>query len=244
MIRCQWGTSLWIVFELTILVFLVFVLTCPSSLLPQIHDIFHIFPQTQEDVIEFIFASECKTGFRHLYKISTVLKESKYKRSSGELPAPGNLWFCFLGLNKWKKLDPCAEGLKIHYRESSAYNPLFTDCSRFRWHWKKYVRSRGDPLDSCNNLQPKILAWLWLLIEDCLQQDYTGCEVEACLFSEDGAIPLEALFWLTYAKSFIGIRRDLRGVPIFCVPLLCAEKMLLGWGEEGRLWTLLTFISL
>ncbi|KAL7980195.1 hypothetical protein Chor_001463 [Crotalus horridus] len=56
----------------------------------RIHDIFHIFPQIHEDVIEFIFASECKTGFRHLYKISTLLKESKYKRSSGGLPAPSD----------------------------------------------------------------------------------------------------------------------------------------------------------
>ncbi|XP_070809902.1 dipeptidyl peptidase 8 isoform X2 [Pituophis catenifer annectens] len=55
-----------------------------------IHDIFHVFPQTHEDVIEFIFASECKTGFRHLYKISTVLKESKYRRSSGGLPSPSD----------------------------------------------------------------------------------------------------------------------------------------------------------
>uniref|UniRef100_A0A8C6XH31 dipeptidyl-peptidase IV n=1 Tax=Naja naja TaxID=35670 RepID=A0A8C6XH31_NAJNA len=55
-----------------------------------IHDIFHVFPQTQEDVVEFIFASECKTGFRHLYRISTVLKESKYRRSSGGLPAPSD----------------------------------------------------------------------------------------------------------------------------------------------------------
>uniref|UniRef100_A0A8B9TMI0 dipeptidyl-peptidase IV n=1 Tax=Anas platyrhynchos TaxID=8839 RepID=A0A8B9TMI0_ANAPL len=48
-----------------------------------IHDIFYVFPQTHEDEIEFIFASECKTGFRHLYKVTSVLKESKYKRSSG-----------------------------------------------------------------------------------------------------------------------------------------------------------------
>ncbi|XP_070618400.1 dipeptidyl peptidase 8 isoform X2 [Erythrolamprus reginae] len=55
-----------------------------------IHDIFHVFPQTQEDVIEFIFASECKTGFRHLYKISTVLKESRHRQSSGGLPIPSD----------------------------------------------------------------------------------------------------------------------------------------------------------
>uniref|UniRef100_A0A8D2LUP7 dipeptidyl-peptidase IV n=1 Tax=Varanus komodoensis TaxID=61221 RepID=A0A8D2LUP7_VARKO len=55
-----------------------------------IHDIFHVFPQTCEDTIEFIFASECKTGFRHLYRISALLKESRYKRSSGALPAPSD----------------------------------------------------------------------------------------------------------------------------------------------------------
>uniref|UniRef100_A0A8B9TLG2 dipeptidyl-peptidase IV n=1 Tax=Anas platyrhynchos TaxID=8839 RepID=A0A8B9TLG2_ANAPL len=55
-----------------------------------IHDIFYVFPQTHEDEIEFIFASECKTGFRHLYKVTSVLKESKYKRSSGGLPAPSD----------------------------------------------------------------------------------------------------------------------------------------------------------
>lgn len=58
----------------------------------QIHDIFHVFPQTREDEIEFIFASECKTGFRHLYKITSILKESKYKRSSGGLPAPSKFF--------------------------------------------------------------------------------------------------------------------------------------------------------
>uniref|UniRef100_A0A663ER51 dipeptidyl-peptidase IV n=1 Tax=Aquila chrysaetos chrysaetos TaxID=223781 RepID=A0A663ER51_AQUCH len=55
-----------------------------------IHDIFYVFPQTHEDEIEFIFASECKTGFRHLYKVVSVLKESKYKRSCGGLPAPSD----------------------------------------------------------------------------------------------------------------------------------------------------------
>ncbi|KAH0620092.1 hypothetical protein JD844_014680 [Phrynosoma platyrhinos] len=55
-----------------------------------IHDIFHVFPQTCEDVIEFIFASECRTGFRHLYRITTVLKESRYKRSYGGLPTPSD----------------------------------------------------------------------------------------------------------------------------------------------------------
>uniref|UniRef100_A0A8C0HJE7 dipeptidyl-peptidase IV n=1 Tax=Chelonoidis abingdonii TaxID=106734 RepID=A0A8C0HJE7_CHEAB len=55
-----------------------------------IHDIFHVFPQTRQDKIEFIFASECQTGFRHLYKITSVLKESRYKRSCGGLPAPSD----------------------------------------------------------------------------------------------------------------------------------------------------------
>ncbi|XP_058855005.1 dipeptidyl peptidase 8-like isoform X1 [Acipenser ruthenus] len=53
-----------------------------------VHDILHIFPQTDEHEIKFIFASECKTGFRHLYKITTHLQERKYKRSSGGMPSP------------------------------------------------------------------------------------------------------------------------------------------------------------
>ncbi|TFJ95731.1 ADP-ribosylation factor-like protein 16 [Platysternon megacephalum] len=56
----------------------------------KIHDIFHVFPQTRQDEIEFIFASECQTGFRHLYKITSILKESRYKRSCGGLPAPSD----------------------------------------------------------------------------------------------------------------------------------------------------------
>ncbi|XP_038273755.2 dipeptidyl peptidase 8 [Dermochelys coriacea] len=55
-----------------------------------IHDIFHVFSQTRQDEIEFIFASECQTGFRHLYKIISVLKESRYKRSCGGLPTPSD----------------------------------------------------------------------------------------------------------------------------------------------------------
>ncbi|KAJ7311160.1 hypothetical protein JRQ81_006765 [Phrynocephalus forsythii] len=49
-----------------------------------VHDIFHVFPQTRENAIEFIFASECKTGFRHLYRITTILKQSRYKRSDAQ----------------------------------------------------------------------------------------------------------------------------------------------------------------
>lgn len=50
-----------------------------------IHDIFHVFPQINEDKIEFMFASKCKTGFCHVYKITSILMESKYKCSSGGL---------------------------------------------------------------------------------------------------------------------------------------------------------------
>nr|XP_060611592.1 dipeptidyl peptidase 8 [Anolis sagrei ordinatus] len=55
-----------------------------------IHDIFHIFPQTHEDLIEFLIASECRTGFRHLFRITAILKESRYKRSLGGLPSPSD----------------------------------------------------------------------------------------------------------------------------------------------------------
>ncbi|XP_043933383.1 dipeptidyl peptidase 8 [Protopterus annectens] len=52
-----------------------------------IHDILHFFPQTNEHVIQFIFATECKTGFRHLYKITSSLQASKYNWSIGGLPS-------------------------------------------------------------------------------------------------------------------------------------------------------------
>ena len=51
---------------------------------------FHGFPQTHKDEIEFILDSECKTDFHHLHKITSILKESKYKWTSGGLPAPSD----------------------------------------------------------------------------------------------------------------------------------------------------------
>ncbi|XP_041081596.1 dipeptidyl peptidase 8-like [Polyodon spathula] len=56
-----------------------------------VHDVLHIFPQMDKHEIKFIFASECKTGFRHLYKITTHLQESTYKRSSEGMPSPKSL---------------------------------------------------------------------------------------------------------------------------------------------------------
>ncbi|KAG8440767.1 hypothetical protein GDO86_006488 [Hymenochirus boettgeri] len=50
-----------------------------------IHDILHFFPQTREDEIQFLFASECKTGFRHLYRITSILRPSGTSRGSLDL---------------------------------------------------------------------------------------------------------------------------------------------------------------
>lgn len=38
----------------------------------QVHDILHFFPQTSENEIEFLYASE-KSGYRHLYVIKSQL---------------------------------------------------------------------------------------------------------------------------------------------------------------------------
>eukprot|EP00061_Rhincodon_typus_P019042 g48480.t1 len=62
----------------------------PDSVTPLIiyEETTDIWINVKDDEIQFIFASECKTGFRHLYKITTILEECKYKRSSGGYPSP------------------------------------------------------------------------------------------------------------------------------------------------------------
>ncbi|CAH2274447.1 dipeptidyl peptidase 8 isoform X1 [Pelobates cultripes] len=49
-----------------------------------IHDILHFFPQTRDDEIQFLFASECKTGFRHLYRIISILKAGGTSRGGAD----------------------------------------------------------------------------------------------------------------------------------------------------------------
>lgn len=43
-------------------------------LILQVHDIFYPFIQTTEDEFTFIWVNESKTGFSHLYKITSVLQ--------------------------------------------------------------------------------------------------------------------------------------------------------------------------
>lgn len=50
-----------------------------------IHDVLHFFPQTREDEIQFLFASECKTGFRHLYRITSILRAAGSGRAGADL---------------------------------------------------------------------------------------------------------------------------------------------------------------
>ncbi|KAE8618444.1 hypothetical protein XENTR_v10009385 [Xenopus tropicalis] len=50
-----------------------------------IHDILHFFPQTRDDEIQFLFASECKTGFRHLYRITSMLRTGGNSKGSADL---------------------------------------------------------------------------------------------------------------------------------------------------------------
>ncbi|XP_078468803.1 dipeptidyl peptidase 9 isoform X1 [Lampetra planeri] len=53
-----------------------------------VHDIFHPFAQTREDELTFLWASECRTGFRHLYRVTATLAPSSYRRSAHHSPAP------------------------------------------------------------------------------------------------------------------------------------------------------------
>lgn len=47
-------------------------------LFPQVHDIFYPFIQTTEDEFTFIWVNESKTGFSHLYKITSLLQPGCY----------------------------------------------------------------------------------------------------------------------------------------------------------------------
>lgn len=56
----------------------------------QVHDIFHPFIQTSDDEITFIAVNESKTGFCHLYKITSVLQPGSYSWAKGYTHSEGN----------------------------------------------------------------------------------------------------------------------------------------------------------
>lgn len=49
------------------------------SFVLQVHDIFYPFIQTTEDEFTFIWVNESKTGFSHLYKITSQLQPGCYR---------------------------------------------------------------------------------------------------------------------------------------------------------------------
>lgn len=63
----------------------------------QVHDIFHPFIQTSDDEITFITVNESKTGFCHLYKITTVLQQGRYNWAKGYTHSEGNVCKSLLG---------------------------------------------------------------------------------------------------------------------------------------------------
>lgn len=56
----------------------------------QVHDIFYPFIQTSDDEITFITVNESKTGFCHLYKITSVLQRGNYDWAKGYNHSNGN----------------------------------------------------------------------------------------------------------------------------------------------------------
>lgn len=61
------------------------------ALVFQVHDIFHPFIQTSDDEITFITVNESKTGFCHLYKITSVLQRGSYNWAKGYTPSKGTV---------------------------------------------------------------------------------------------------------------------------------------------------------
>lgn len=56
----------------------------------QVHDIFHPFIQTSDGEITFITVNESKTGFCHLYKITSVLQRGSHHWAKGYTYSEGN----------------------------------------------------------------------------------------------------------------------------------------------------------
>lgn len=61
-----------------------------GSLCLQVHDIFYTFIQTSDEEITFITVNESKTGFCHLYKITSLLKQGGYHWAKGYTHSEGN----------------------------------------------------------------------------------------------------------------------------------------------------------
>lgn len=55
----------------------------------QVHDIFYPFLQTSDDEITFITVNESKTGFCHLYKITSVLQRGSFNWMNGYTHSEG-----------------------------------------------------------------------------------------------------------------------------------------------------------
>uniref|UniRef100_G3NZY4 dipeptidyl-peptidase IV n=1 Tax=Gasterosteus aculeatus aculeatus TaxID=481459 RepID=G3NZY4_GASAC len=65
--------------------FIIYQETCDIWI--NVHDIFHPFIQTSDDEISFIAVNESKTGFCHLYKITTELQQGSYNWATGYTPS-------------------------------------------------------------------------------------------------------------------------------------------------------------
>ncbi|KAM3619668.1 uncharacterized protein V6R79_011590 [Siganus canaliculatus] len=61
-----------------------------SDIWINVHDIFHPLDQTHDDEITFITVNESKTGFCHLYKITSVLKPGSYSWAAGYTHSEGD----------------------------------------------------------------------------------------------------------------------------------------------------------
>uniref|UniRef100_A0A4W6D8V7 dipeptidyl-peptidase IV n=2 Tax=Lates calcarifer TaxID=8187 RepID=A0A4W6D8V7_LATCA len=59
-----------------------------SDIWINVHDIFHPFIQTSDDEITFITVNESKTGFCHLYKITSVLQRGSYHWAKDDFKCP------------------------------------------------------------------------------------------------------------------------------------------------------------
>uniref|UniRef100_A0A6I8NF23 dipeptidyl-peptidase IV n=1 Tax=Ornithorhynchus anatinus TaxID=9258 RepID=A0A6I8NF23_ORNAN len=175
-----------------------------------IHDIFHIFPQSHPDEVEFIFASECKTGFRHLYKVTTTLKESRYKRSSGGLPAPSDFKCPIkeevaITSGEWEVLGRHGSNIRVDEAKKLVYFEGTKD-SPLEHHL--YVVSYENP-GQVTRLTERGFSHACCISQDCdlFISKYSNQKNPHCVSlyklsgSEDDPVPRTKEFWATILDS-------------------------------------------
>uniref|UniRef100_A0A7N8WUN4 dipeptidyl-peptidase IV n=1 Tax=Mastacembelus armatus TaxID=205130 RepID=A0A7N8WUN4_9TELE len=100
-----------------------------SDIWINVHDIFHPFIQTKDDEITFIIVNESKTGFCHLYRITSVIQRGRYHWAKDDFKCPVKEEVAITS-GEWEVLANHGakiwvdEGTKVVYFQGTKDSPL------------------------------------------------------------------------------------------------------------------------